>query len=298
MCARRIPRRFSCPVPRTDRGKCDVKAATGGKRGYEAQIRATSHERQLFRANMTCTQVLLKNSGDFAPGAFMKKLALACALGMALCANAAADDMHGAATHDWSGHFIGLHGGGAWGDTQTVQGVLTTGDYSLDGAFGGWTSGANWQSGNWVWGYESDTSFGDIDGSTPSPCSGSCYAEVNWFSTIRGRLGYAQGMFLFYATAGLAYGEVEGGISAGAPLNGATISTPALPLAAALKWPLTKTGRRRSNICISILVIHRHRRRYADRHRFQRHQHCPRRREAEVRPFRLSDGHGQVRRIA
>lgn len=147
----------------------------------------------------------------------MKKLALACALGMALCANAAADDMHGAATHDWSGHFIGLHGGGAWGDTQTVQGVLTTGDYSLDGAFGGWTSGANWQSGNWVWGYESDTSFGDIDGSTPSSCSGSCYAEVNWFSTIRGRLGYARGMFLFYATAGLAYGEVEGGISAGAP---------------------------------------------------------------------------------
>jgi len=33
--------------------------------------------------------------------------------------------------------------------------------------------------------------------------------SLNWFGTVRGRLGYAYGSTLFYATGGLAYGEVE-----------------------------------------------------------------------------------------
>ena len=149
----------------------------------------------------------------------MKKIALTCAMGLALCGSAAANDWmaNGGATRDWSGSYFGLQGGGGWGDTATIQGALTSGSYDLDGAFGGWTSGYNWQKGAWVWGIESDSSLSNIGGSIKSICATNCYGEINWFSTIRGRLGYATGMFLLYGTAGLAYGEVESGLTAPQP---------------------------------------------------------------------------------
>ncbi|MFN0262666.1 outer membrane protein [Tepidamorphus sp. 3E244] len=128
-----------------------------------------------------------------------------------LCGTANADDRFTGTAHDWSGHFIGIQGGGAWGDSESV-GSASTGTYGIDGGFIGWTSGANWQNGAWVWGYESDTSFGDISGEVGGCAPANCYAQVNWFSTIRGRIGYATGMFLFYGTAGLAYGEVQSGV--------------------------------------------------------------------------------------
>jgi outer membrane immunogenic protein len=33
--------------------------------------------------------------------------------------------------------------------------------------------------------------------------------RLNWFGTVRGRLGYVAGPALFYVTGGLAYGQVE-----------------------------------------------------------------------------------------
>jgi outer membrane immunogenic protein len=144
----------------------------------------------------------------------MKKIALACALGMVLCGNAAANDWmtNSGAPRDWSGSYFGLQGGGAWmNDSHATQGVAKSGAFDLDGGFGGWTSGYNWQNGAWVWGIESDTSLADISGQTGANCIPNCYGEVNWFSTIRGRIGYTHGMFLLYGTAGLAYGEVQSG---------------------------------------------------------------------------------------
>jgi outer membrane immunogenic protein len=33
--------------------------------------------------------------------------------------------------------------------------------------------------------------------------------KIDWFSTVRGKLGYASGPYLLYATGGLAYGRVK-----------------------------------------------------------------------------------------
>jgi outer membrane immunogenic protein len=33
--------------------------------------------------------------------------------------------------------------------------------------------------------------------------------KIDWFGTVRGRVGYAMGPVLVYATGGLAYGEVN-----------------------------------------------------------------------------------------
>jgi outer membrane immunogenic protein len=90
--------------------------------------------------------------------------------------------------------------------------------------------GYNWQQGPWVYGLEADlsamrlksemtTSLPVILG-VPTPSIANTDAEVNWYGTLRGRLGWATGPFLLYGTGGLAYGRVE--------LN-STISSPVGP---------------------------------------------------------------------
>lgn len=123
----------------------------------------------------------------------------------------AADYGQAYGAHDWSGGYVGLQGGGAWGDTNHTNNFgVTSGDFDLDGGFGGWNSGWDWRRGNWVYGLAGDTSFGDIEGTLiGGACGAGCTTEVDWISTYRGRLGYAMGNFLPYVTAGLALGSVE-----------------------------------------------------------------------------------------
>lgn len=144
----------------------------------------------------------------------MHLLAAAAALLIGTSAQAAdPSQVYGA--HQWSGGYVGLQGGGAWGDSNHTNNVgITSGNFDLEGGFGGWNSGWDWQRGNWVYGLAGDTSFGDIDGSsTAGACGAGCYTEVKWITTYRGRLGYAMGNFLPYATAGLAMGTVEAGLT-------------------------------------------------------------------------------------
>jgi outer membrane immunogenic protein len=69
--------------------------------------------------------------------------------------------------------------------------------------------------GRWVAGVDADLQK-EI-GSGYVVCSFLCGAtaaalidqKMSWFGTVRGRLGYATGPALFYATAGLAYGKVK-----------------------------------------------------------------------------------------
>jgi len=85
----------------------------------------------------------------------------------------------------------------------------------------GWVAGAqagyNWQQGTMVYGLETDLSGTDLKSSmsgglTGTPCPGSAAsttAEVDWYGTLRGRVGVAADKALFYGTAGLAYGHVD-----------------------------------------------------------------------------------------
>ena len=77
--------------------------------------------------------------------------------------------------------------------------------------------GYDWQYGAFVYGLEADLSGMNLksemnDGLTftiPVPASASTTAKVNWYGTVRARLGWATGPLLLYATGGLAYGKVE-----------------------------------------------------------------------------------------
>ncbi len=104
----------------------------------------------------------------------------------------------------WTGFYVGFNGG--YGATAN-DGYL-----SPSGGFGGGQIGYNWQGlfgySPWVIGIEADIQGAGISDSTGY---GPAYMQnsLNWFGTVRGRLGYAIGPTLIYATGGFAYGEVE-----------------------------------------------------------------------------------------
>jgi outer membrane immunogenic protein len=109
---------------------------------------------------------------------------------------------------------------------------------NLDGVVGGGQVGYNWQVQNWVLGLEGDIQGTDEKGSRSFTCpTGVCSRgiplnivlpngvilftpgpavpvtmsqKIDWFGTVRGRAGVlVDPKMLFYATGGLAYGEVK-----------------------------------------------------------------------------------------
>jgi outer membrane immunogenic protein len=117
-----------------------------------------------------------------------------------------------AAESDWSGFYLGVQGGYNWVDGEisdiTVDGAPFGGDvgYDDDGFNIGIYSGINRQWGNWVVGIDNSISYVDID---TEVVGGVVDAEINAWSTTRGRVGYAFGNFLVFAAGGLSLANVE-----------------------------------------------------------------------------------------
>src|SRR4029077_13022369 len=76
-------------------------------------------------------------------------------------------------------------------------------------------AGYNWQSDAVVYGVEADIAAMHLRSemnaalATASPTTANTNSDVDWYGTLRGRLGWTSGAFLFYGTAGLAYGRVD-----------------------------------------------------------------------------------------
>lgn len=128
------------------------------------------------------------------------------------------------AAFNWTGFYIGVHGGVAAGDFKYPIGV-GLGDFGFDGeleqdasgGFGGAQIGYNWQfNPNWVIGIEADIAASSYEGKVSANFNGGnleAGSEVEWFGTVRARLGYAYDNLLLYGTGGLAYGDVKSSIS-------------------------------------------------------------------------------------
>jgi outer membrane immunogenic protein len=137
-----------------------------------------------------------------------------------------------------------------------------TNSVTIAGGFGGGQVGYNFQAGNFVYGFEADIQGANIRGdntafrlnpmmgpNTPScgagvpfVVGGACSArndlQVDYFGTVRGRLGYAFGGTLLYATGGFAYG----GVRSTASYTDNSYGLPALPLNARISKTSTATG--------------------------------------------------------
>jgi outer membrane immunogenic protein len=136
----------------------------------------------------------------------------------------------------WMGWYAGGNLGGSWGRARSdidISGFATSiapsDSVSPDGVLGGGQIGYNWQlDPNWLIGFEADvqasgekasgTRFDTVDfeGVTTN-----YETKIEWFGTVRGRLGYVFDRdVLLYATGGLAYGRVS--------ISGSSSTTPVI----------------------------------------------------------------------
>ena len=163
-------------------------------------------------------------------------LALAAAAGVAFAATTA--DAEGRrsikdapAPSSWTGFYAGVHAGyGFSSDSAALSGdpgviSFQIGDSippslrpDLNGVLGGLQLGRNWQFGAVVVGIEVDFSGSAIGGSAAEqrtaldvvPIVTKLERDVDWLSTVRGRIGLlpAENLLIF-PTGGLAFGRVE-----------------------------------------------------------------------------------------
>jgi outer membrane immunogenic protein len=110
---------------------------------------------------------------------------------------------------DWAGPFVGINGGVVSGTSSWTAGGLTTGAFALSGEMLGVSAGYNFQTGPWVYGIVGDVDWTNLAGSTANFCFPNCATSSDWLGTIRGRLGFAQGAFMPYVTAGAAFGNIS-----------------------------------------------------------------------------------------
>jgi outer membrane immunogenic protein len=139
----------------------------------------------------------------------------------------------------WTGFYVGVNAGYGFDVGQTTQGPYTIGggvgvspagalpagsvvtpgtQGGRDGFVGGGQIGYNYQIGSFVVGVEADIQYADLVSNrsavyafAPAPAgfaaAGGNRAGIEWFGTVRGRLGYAFDRALVYGTGGFAYGD-------------------------------------------------------------------------------------------
>jgi outer membrane immunogenic protein len=132
----------------------------------------------------------------------------------------------------WSGFYAGLNAGYGWSDASvSINGLggpawnpyypdpLRDHSFTRDGFVGGGQIGYNYQINRFVLGAEADFQWTDIQGSFDTSGVGGGgvgpytlhYDErMDWFGTVRGRLGYTpMDRLLIYGTGGFAFGHVS-----------------------------------------------------------------------------------------
>ncbi len=124
---------------------------------------------------------------------------------------------------NWTGFYLGIEGGGAWGRTQyiaadpavpAVLGLPITNPFDVSGGLFGGTVGYNWQFSNWVVGAEGDLSWVSKSGINndipPFTTTWTNTTSERWLGTGRLRLGVTPAdRWLVYATGGFAVAGVE-----------------------------------------------------------------------------------------
>ena len=107
-------------------------------------------------------------------------------------------------TYSWAGFYIGGHAGVGWTEGSDA------------GFVGGGQIGYNWAlSPNWVIGIEGDLSGTSLNANDAAVTLGNVTvtggANLDWLSSVRGRLGYTWDHFMLYFTGGGAWADVSGG---------------------------------------------------------------------------------------
>jgi outer membrane immunogenic protein len=127
------------------------------------------------------------------------------------------------AGYDWTGFYVGVHGGYGWAESElsspepeVLDPTVDNDEVEPDGWIGGGQAGFNFQAGSFVFGIEGDIAATGIDGEVTIDPTGPdpdtvLNTEINWIATVRGRVGLAFESFLPYVTGGFAIADVDVG---------------------------------------------------------------------------------------
>ena len=159
---------------------------------------------------------------------YTRSFMLACLVSLGAAGGANAADLYRAPpappvsyvppimTNSWTGFYAGINGGYGWGGGDSIafsDGSDRWARAQPQGGFGGGQLGYNFQSGSFVYGVETDFQGAGIsDSVTGTSVNGAGFTSqqsIDWFGTVRGRLGFAFGNALVYGTGGFAYGNVN-----------------------------------------------------------------------------------------
>lgn len=170
----------------------------------------------------------------------MKRILLASVAALGLAGTASAADLAVKApvvyapAFTWTGCYLGVNGGwigsdesystnwNTWGVPDPVATASTTNSYgpkdsagTVGGQFGcqtqigSWVIGGEW---DWNWsGLTEDNTFyyNNAAGLFTAPYYQYTHKQMDWFTTVRARLGLAWDRVLVYATGGLAYAGLD-----------------------------------------------------------------------------------------
>ncbi|MDQ0474866.1 outer membrane protein [Labrys wisconsinensis] len=135
----------------------------------------------------------------------------------------------------WTGFYVGANVGYAFDGSnkvgaidQTNKGLNEFAKFEYKGVFGGLQAGYNYQFGSAVVGLEGDIQAADLSDKF-NPTFGPWHyifhgkSDINWFGTVRPRVGFAWDRALFYATGGLAVAGVDHSVAGYGVFTGATV---------------------------------------------------------------------------
>ena len=150
-----------------------------------------------------------------------------------------------APTFDWSGFYIGAHGGYADFDNDGFFATSVDMQFAGGDFIGGGQAGWNMQRNSWVFGVETDISFLEWTGKNVR--EEQYIAEADFLATLRGRVGWADDNVLFYGTAGGALLNAEVLTSIGGPdldqqgnEGGKDVSDLGIVLGGGIEWGMTR----------------------------------------------------------
>jgi len=112
---------------------------------------------------------------------------------------------------DWSGLYLGVHGGYGWAKRGTDLGA----SISADGWLGGGHVGLQTQFDRWVFGIEASFTGGQMEGSTVVAGPASIKASISDILMITGRVGHTWSDLLLYVKGGYASADVDLAITSG-----------------------------------------------------------------------------------
>lgn len=182
--------------------------------------------------------------------------------------------------YNWTGLYVGASVGYAWGSADTATSVGCPGNGSIcvgapdsnslavgatatrsdepASTVGGSSIGYDWQRSQMVYGLVVDVGAMNLDDSHRTiasfPAAAATYTvatsvDTDWLATARGRIGIANGPFLMYATAGLAFTQLRVAnsytdtLAAGSGTDSATQNKTGVVIGGGAEYAMTRNWR-------------------------------------------------------